>query len=110
MTEKERKPHSGTHATAATLEGASMNVEDAQLRPWQEVVGTVDGVETYAGRVVLRISLIRRIGLEIPLNELMEGGVDLVQLTGQKISLLRTDKDYILKQSEPDGDIGSKAP
>jgi hypothetical protein len=79
------------------------------LHPWQEVVGTVDGVEAYEERGVIRISLIRCISLEIPLNELMEGSVYLVQLTGQKISILRTDKDYILKYSEPDGDIGSKA-
>ena len=109
MTEKERKPHSGTHATTATLEGASMNVEDAPLRPWQEVVGTLDGVETYAGRVVLRISLIRRIGLEIPHNELMESVGRLVQLKGRKISILRTDEDYIL-QSKPDDDTRSTVP
>ena len=87
--------------------GFIIKVDGVRLQPWQEVVGTVDGVETYAGRVVLRISLIRRIGLEIPLNELIEGGVNLVQLKGRKISILRTDKGYLL-QCKPDNNTGSK--
>ena len=87
-----------------------MRTEKFILHPWQEVVGTVDGVETHEERGILRITLIRRIGVEIPLNELVVGGVNLVQLKGRKISILRTNKDYILTYSEPDGDIGSQAP
>ena len=87
-----------------------MQTEKLILHPWQEVVGTVDSVEKFEKRGVLRISLIRCISLEIPFIDLRERSVNLVLLTGQKISILRTDHDYILKQSEPDGDIGSKAP
>jgi hypothetical protein len=86
-----------------------MQTELPILHPWYEVVGTVDRVEIYEEKVVLRISSIRRIVLEIPLDELMEDGVNLVHLRGRKISILRTEKEYILKHSEPDGDIGSKA-
>lgn len=84
--------------------------EDVRLRPWVEVVGMLDRVETYEERVVLRISSINRIALEIPLNELMKKGLDLVQLTGQNICILRTDKDYILKQSKPYRDTRSEVP
>ena len=69
----------------------------------------MDGVEIHEERGVLRITLSKRISLEIPLNELMEDGVNLVHLRGRKISILRTEKEYILKHSEPDDDIGSKA-
>ena len=85
-----------------------MQTEKLILHPWQEVFGIVDGVETHEERGVLRITLIRRIGLEIPLNELMEGGVNLVQLKGRKISILRTNNDYLL-QCKPDNNTGSKA-
>jgi len=83
-------------------------VDGVRLGPWEEVVGILDSVETHEERGVLRITLIRRIGLEIPLNEMTESVGRLVQLKGRKISILRTNKDYLLKQSEPDGDIGSK--
>ena len=87
-----------------------MKREGARLRPWQEVVGTVDGVEALMESVVINISLIRRISLEIPINELKEYDVSLEQLIGQRISILRTDKDYILKQSNQNDDTGSKVP
>lgn len=83
-------------------------MDEVQLRPWQEVVGTVDGVEIHEERGVFRISLIRRIDLEIPLNELKDDCVNLVQL-GQKITILRTDEAYILKLSKQDDDTKSKA-
>lgn len=83
--------------------------EKTTLRPWQEIIGTVDDVETYKEIAVIRISSRRRVSLEIPINELKECNMSLEQLIGQNISILRTGKDYILKQSEPDGDIGSKA-
>ena len=95
------KAHTGTHATTATLKGSFMNVAVAWLRPWQEVVGTVDDIETYEERVVINILTSRRISLEIPFNELMEDGVNLVQLTGQQVSILRTDTGYLL-QCKPD--------
>ena len=85
-----------------------IKVDGARLGPWEEIVGILDSVETHEERGIIRVSLIRRIGLEIPLDEFREGGVKLEQLKGRKISILRTDEEYILKQSEPDGDIGSK--
>jgi len=84
-------------------------VDGVRLGPWEEVVGILDSVETHEERGVLRITLIRRIGLEIPLNEMTESVGRLVQLKGQKISILRTDEDYIL-QSKPDDDTRSKVP
>ena len=84
--------------------------EDVLLRPWLEAIGIVDSVETFNGSAIIRILLTRCIRLEIPIDELMTDGVKLEQLKGQKISILRTDEEYILKQSEPDGDIGSKVP
>ena len=79
------------------------------LHPWREAVGTVDGVEIYEERGVLRITLSKRISLEIPLNELMEDGVNLVQLKGRKISILRTDQYYLL-QCKPDNNTVSNVP
>ena len=76
--------------------------------PWEEVVGTLDRVEKHEERVVLRILSIRQITVNIPLNELMTDGVKLEQLKGRKISILRTDKQYILKQSKLDEDTRSK--
>lgn len=89
--------------------GGLIKVDGVRLGPWDEVVGTLDRVEKREERVVFRISSIRQITVEIPLDELVKGDLDFVQLIGQKISILRTCKDYILKQSEPDRDTGSKA-
>ena len=86
-----------------------MQTEMPILHPWHEVVGKLDRVEKLEERVICRISSIRQIVVEIPLNELVKGDLDLVQLIGQNISILRTGKDYILKQSKLDSDIGSKA-
>lgn len=84
-------------------------MDRVRLGLWEEVVGILDSVEIHGERGVLRISFIRRIGLEIPLNEMMESVGRLVQLKGRKISILRTDEDYIL-QSKPDDDTRSKVP
>ena len=84
-------------------------VDGVRLGPWEEIVSILDSVETHEERGVLRITLIRRIGLEIPLYEMTESVGRLVQLKGQKISILRTDEDYIL-QSKPDDDTRSKVP
>ena len=86
-----------------------MQTEKPILHPWQEVVGTLDRVETCEEKVILRISSIVQIALEIPLNGLVKGDLDFVQLIGQNISILRTGKDYIL-QSKPDDDTRSKVP
>ncbi len=86
-----------------------MNVEAAGLRPWQEVVGTVDGVETYEESVVINILTSRRVSLEIPINKLKACDVSLEQLVGQRISILRTDNDYALNTSSQNDDTGSKA-
>ncbi len=85
-----------------------MQTELPILHPWHEVLGTVDRVEIYEEKVVLRISSIRRIVLEIPLDELMKEGVNLAQLKGRNISILRTDEEYILKQSNLDEDTRSE--
>ena len=85
-----------------------MQTKKLILYPWHEVIGTVDRVETYEERVILRISLSRHISLEIPLNELMKEGVNLAQLKGRNISILRTDEEYILKQSNLDEDTRSE--
>jgi hypothetical protein len=86
-----------------------MQTEMPILHPWHEVVGTVDSVENYEEKVVLRISSIRRIALEIPLDELMENDLNLAQLKGLQITILRTNEAYILKLSKQDGDSKSKA-
>ncbi len=80
----------------------------AKLLPWEEAVGTVESVETFRNNVVISIFTGGGFSLEIPLNELMKGGVNLVQLKGRKISILRTDDGYILKQSKLDDDTRSK--
>jgi len=80
------------------------------LRPWQEVIGTVDGVETYEESVVINILTSRRVSLEIPINKLKVYDVSLEQLVGQRISILRTDNDYALNTSSQDDDTGSKVP
>ena len=85
-----------------------MNVEAAGLRPWQEVVGTVDGVETYEESVVINILTSRRVSLEIPINKLKVNDVSLEQLVGQRISILRIDNDYALNTGSQDDDTGSK--
>jgi hypothetical protein len=89
-------------------EGFIIKVDGVQLRSWQEVFGIMESVETHEERGVLNITLIRRISLEIPLNELRESGVKLEQLVGQRISILRTNHDYALKTSSQDDDTGSK--
>ena len=86
-----------------------MQTELPILHPWHEVVGTVDRVEIYEEKVVLRISSIRRIVLKIPLDELMENGLNLAQLKGLQITILRTNEAYILKLSKKDDDTKSKA-
>ena len=80
----------------------------AKLLPWQEAVGTVESVETFRDNVVISIFTGGGFSLSIPTNELTEGGVNLVQLKGRKISILRTDDEYILKQSKLDDDTRSK--
>ena len=87
-----------------------MKLESTRLRQWQEVVGTVDGVEAFKESVVINISLIRRISLEIPTNELNECDVSLEQLVGRRISILRTDEGYVLNSNSQSDDIGSKVP
>jgi hypothetical protein len=86
-----------------------MQTEKLIFPPWYEVVGTVDRVEIFEEKVVLRISSIRRIALEIPLDELMENGLNLAQLKGLKITILRTNESYILKLIKQDDDSKSKA-
>ena len=90
-------------------EGFIIKVEGVQLRPWQEVVGTVDGIETHEESVVINILMSRRVSLEIPINKLKVNDVSLEQLVGQRISILRTDNDYALNTGSQDRDIGSKA-
>ena len=85
-----------------------IKVDGVRVGPWEEVVGIMDSVETHEERVVLRISSIRQITVDIPLNELMTDGVKLEQLKGRKIAILRTDEQYILKQSKLDEDTRSK--
>ena len=85
-----------------------MQPEKLILHPWQEIVGTMNKVETHEEKGVLRISLTRHFSLEIPINELIEGSVNLAQLEGQKVSVLRTNEAYILKLSEQDDDTKSK--
>ena len=89
-------------------EGFIIKVDGVQLRSWQEVFGILESVETHEERGVLNITLVRRISLEIPLNELRENGVKLEQQVGQKISILRTDHDYALNLSSQDDDTESK--
>jgi hypothetical protein len=88
----------------------------AKLQPWQEAIGTVKSIETFMDNVVISIftgggfnlaRTRRHIAVEIPLIELVKGNLDLVQLIGQNISILRTDESYIL-QSKPDDDTRSK--
>ena len=86
-----------------------MNVAVGWLRPWHEVIGTVDSVETYKESVVINIFTSRRVSLEIPINKLKVYDVSLEQLVGQRISILRTDNDYALNTSSQDDDTGSKA-
>ena len=87
-----------------------MKVKDALLRPWQEVVGTVDGVKAYDESIVISISWRRSISFEIPISKLSETLENLGQLLGQRTSLLRTDKDYIIKPCRQGDDEGSKVP
>ncbi len=75
-------------------------MDGVRLGPWEEVVGIVDSIETHEERGVIRILLIKRVGVEIPLNELMEGGGSLEQLKGRKISILRTDSGYIARAEQ----------
>jgi len=83
-------------------------LEGAWLSPWQEVIGTVDRVETNKKSVVISISSRSHLSLEIPLIEFNEAFVNLGQLTGQRISILRTDKGYVLKPSRYDYNTESK--
>jgi len=87
-----------------------MKLEGTRLRPWQEVVGIVDGVEAFKESIVINISLIRRISLEIPTNELKECDVSLERLVGRRISILRTDEGYVLNSNSQNDDTGSKVP
>ena len=80
------------------------------LHPWEEVVGTVDDVETYKEIAVIRISSRRRVSLEIPINELKECDMSLEQLIGQRISILRTDNDFVMNTSSQDDDPLSTVP
>jgi len=85
-------------------------MKKTNLRPWQEVIGTVDGVETYGESVVINILTSRRVSLEIPINKLKVYNVSLEQLVGQRISILRTDNDYALNMSSHDDDTGNTVP
>jgi hypothetical protein len=87
-----------------------MQIEMLILHPWHEVIGTVDSVETYEESVVINILTSRRVSLEISITKLKVYDVNLEQLVGQRISILRTDNDYVLNTSSPDNVIGSKAP
>ena len=84
--------------------------EKTTLRPWQEIIGTVDDVETYKEIAVIRISSRRRVSLEIPINELKECDMSLEQLIGQRISILRTDNDFVMNTSSQDDDPMSTVP
>ena len=85
-------------------------MKKTNLRPWQEVIGTVEGVETDKEIAVIRISSRRRVSLEIPINELKGCDMSLEQLVGQRISILRTDNDYALNMSSHDDDTGNTVP
>ncbi len=80
------------------------------LRPWQEVIGMVDGVEIYKEIAIIRISSRKRVSLEIPINELKECDMSLEQLIGQRISILRTDNDFVINTSSQDDDAVKTIP
>jgi hypothetical protein len=80
------------------------------LRPWQEVVGTVDGFETYKEITVIRILSSRQFNLAIPMHELKECDVNLEKLVGQRISLLRTNNGYLLEMNSQTDDSQSTVP
>ena len=85
-------------------------MDGVRLGPWEEVVGILDSVETHEEKGVLRITLIRRFSLEIPLNPLTEGDLSLAQFIGKRISILRTNSGYILNTSSQDDDAVKTIP
>lgn len=79
------------------------NLQEAQLRPWQEVVGALTGIETGDTEitVILTCTISKQIAISLPKDQLETS--QLQQLIGKKIGILKTDnpkKPYMIRLME----------